>query len=274
MTDAPPVAPAADPAAPPAADPAAPPAAVTPRDWMGSLPDDLKSDATLSRFEDVPSLAKSYVELRKGMGNRLAIPAADAGDDAWGPVWNQLGRPDSADGYKFGETVDADAAKAFAPVAHKLGLNQTQAEALAQYDVERMTGAIAEINKASKADLDTLKTELGADYEPKLAAANAAFKAVFGDDAAGIADEMDGRVGSRKFIEGMMTLAAKIGEPPRVDGTGGTGGGVADAEAEGKLKTLQKDAGWREKLNAGDAATVAERQRLLEAAQRHAASGG
>ena len=48
--------------------------------WQAAmLPDDLKTDQTLSRFKDVGSLAKSYVELRKtvGDGDMVRVPKAE-----------------------------------------------------------------------------------------------------------------------------------------------------------------------------------------------------
>lgn len=250
-----------------------PEGAATPREWMTSLPDGLKADASLARFEDVPSLAKSYVELRSTMGNRLAVPAADAPPEEWGKVWDALGRPKEAAGYEFPDGVHAETAEMFRPIAHQLGLNPAQAKALAEFDMQRIEGFVTKANADSAADLQTLKDELGNDYEPKRLAAKAVVEKIFGEESADFLDELDDRVGSRKLVEGMMKLSDLVGETPRVDGDGGRVTGASDAEAEATLKGLQKDPAWREKLTNKDAATVAEHSRLLEAAQRHAAAG-
>ena len=59
--------------------------------------------------------------------------------------------PETVDGYKFdkpaalpeGVEWSDDAAKAFANKAHELGLTPQQAQALVQYDMDRLTGATA-----------------------------------------------------------------------------------------------------------------------------------
>jgi hypothetical protein len=272
MTDTPAAPAPATPAAEALATPAAPPT----REWMTGLPADLTGDATLSRYDSIEALARGHVETKKALGeagNRLAIPAADAPPEQWEAVFKAIGRPDDASGYKFPEGADAQTVEGFGPVAHQLGLSQKQAEGLAAYDMQRMTDAMTAIKTASEADLKTLKDELGSDYTAKEAVAQAAFQKLFGNEAGALADHLDGIVGSRALVEGFMKLGTMLGEHSRIDGEGEPITGVSDAEAEAKLQTLFKDKGWRDKLNAGDATTKAEHERLMAAARRHAAQG-
>jgi hypothetical protein len=47
-------------------------------DWREGLPDDLKSDPSIQKFENVEALGKSYIELQKTMGNSIRPPGPDA----------------------------------------------------------------------------------------------------------------------------------------------------------------------------------------------------
>ena len=72
-----------------------------PESWRETLPDDLRDDPILARFNDVPAMAKALVSAQKMVGaDKVAIPSA--GDaEAWGKVYDRLGRPESGDGYEL-----------------------------------------------------------------------------------------------------------------------------------------------------------------------------
>lgn len=252
-------------------------------EWHAGLPDDLKGDATLARYADVPSLAKAHIEAHKVAKSKIVLPGADAGDDAWSAFYAATGRPETADGYgDFGLPALADdaddAAKAardglvkqYQEALHPLGLNPRQASALVAADISRIEAAQEAFYKQGQTEVDALKKEMGVEYEPNRAAAQKVFTELFGDDAAALADELDTKVGSARLVKGMMALAKRVGEQDRVDGGGGGLGGGGEANAAEQLKTLQADKGWREKFNSGDAATVEQHSRLLRAAQAQA----
>lgn len=244
-------------------------------EWLGGLPDNLKADASLSRFADVPALASSYVDLRKTMGNRIAVPAADAPAEQWDPVFKALGRPDEPSAYEvpLPEGMDPATAEPFKQLAHKIGLTPGQVKALGEFDMQRMSDAESGFYAEGEQSLAEVKTELGDGYAQAEADAKAAFAKLFGADAA-TADALDRLVGSGPLVKAFANAAKLIGETGRIDGDGDGGMGTSDATAEADLKALNKDAAWREKLNNGDAATVAQHKNLLAAAQRHALSGG
>ena len=52
------------------------------KSWKDSLPAELKDSPALKDFNDVPSLAKSFVETKSMLGNSMRIPSADAGPEA------------------------------------------------------------------------------------------------------------------------------------------------------------------------------------------------
>lgn len=251
-------------------------------EWMTGLPDDLKADATLARYADVPSLAKAHVEAHKVAKSKLLVPAADAAPEAWAPVWSALGLPEKADGYgDFGlDPLPADATDAqkqgrdaalgaYREALHKIGVPPKLAGEIVKADMTRIAEAERAYYAKGEEEIGALKKEMGAEYEPKRQAARNAFVRIFGEDAAPLADELETKVGSARLVKGMMKLAELTGEHSRVEGEGGKGFGAV-ADPEGRLRELNKDSGWRAKLIAGDAAVVAEQKNLLAAAQAKA----
>ncbi|WP_414902467.1 hypothetical protein ACMT1E_04355 [Sphingomonas flavalba] len=241
-------------------------------EWLGALPDDLRGDATLSRYKSVEELGRAHIEAHKVAKSKLTVPAANAAPEAWGAVFDALGRPADAAGYGLtpGEGQSPEALGEFAGLAHKLGLLPAQAKALAEYDAQRLAAAKNAFMEAGNKEIETLKTQMGVEYPAKLAAAKALF-AKAGFDGAD-AEELDLKLGSGKLVSGFMKLAELVGEHGRVDGADDFVMTASDANAEQQLTTLQKDKNWREKLAAGDATVVAQRARLLEAAKRQALS--
>lgn len=250
--------------------------------WRDGLPDDIKADATLSRYADVEALARGHLETKKLVGSKLSLPAADAAPEAWGEFWNAIGRPAEAADYDIKTVelpVDAsaddraalvEATKPFKELAHKLGLTASQATALSEFDLARNADFFAK----GQAEVDALQAELGNDYAPKLAAAQAAAKQIFpGEVGEKLSIELDRKVGSGELLKGFMRLAEIMGEHDLIETNNVEGfGAVADAQA--KITELQGDATWRAKLNSGDAATKAQYDRLLRLAARQAQQRG
>jgi hypothetical protein len=253
-------------------------------EWMGTLPDDLKGDATLSRYADVSALAKAHIEAHKVAKSKVVIPGEGATDEDWGKFYNAIGRPETADGYTDIPSVELPvdatdeeraardgALKPYRELAHRIGLTPAQAKELAQFDLDRSAAALTRSNE----EVAELETKLGKDYEPKRAAAQQIFTQLFGEgmDAALLANEFDKAIGnSARFLKGMMRLAEVAGEHKIIDSDKVEGfGDVKDAS--GKLDELMADAEWRKRFNANDPATVRQHRNLLETAQRQAMRG-
>ena len=71
-----------------------------------SMPEGLRDEPSLQTFDSVDKLAKSYVNAVKMIGgnpdNLISIPQEG---ESWDSFYNQLGRPEQANGYDFGEDV-------------------------------------------------------------------------------------------------------------------------------------------------------------------------
>jgi hypothetical protein len=109
--------------------------------WRESLPQDLQTHPTIGKFQDVGSLAKSYIELQKQGGNipENYVPVPEEGwtENDWTNFYNKVGRPEKPDGYEFqkpelpqGLDYDPNMDNWFKDTAHKLGLTKAQAAKL------------------------------------------------------------------------------------------------------------------------------------------------
>lgn len=60
-------------------------------DWLNNLSNDMKNHKSLVKFKNIDGLAKSYLELEKGLEKRIALPNDDANDEEWQKVYKKLG---------------------------------------------------------------------------------------------------------------------------------------------------------------------------------------
>jgi len=165
------------------------------QDWRESLPDDLKTDASLADVPDVATLAKRFVDTKAMVGGSFRVPSEDAGKEDWtkfhqslmdkvpslmfkpdtsdvdamGKVYDQLGRPEKPEVYEVpkiddqGIELDMSLAEDFKTIAHKHGLNQ------------RHIAKSLEVRAGVDADVKALVTDWGVAYDKniKLAVAGA-----------------------------------------------------------------------------------------------------
>lgn len=166
-----------------------------PADWRAALPEDIRGEATLGKFSDLGSFAKSYVNLERMLGNEK-VPKPKTDFDPGNPEWQMFldaaGRPKSADEYKFAEaqmpdglTYDGKLEGAFKSVFHTAGLNGKQAQmlrdAFVAYQVENYQAGMTEIENDANARREAMKRELGSGYDGWAKAADVAQKEFVSD---------------------------------------------------------------------------------------------
>lgn len=242
-------------------------------EWMASLPDELKGDATLSRYQSLEELARGHVEARKVASSRIILPGGD--DEAGWTKFGEALRPADPSEYAIGlpEGVDpagpaAKFADAFRAKAHEIGLPPRWAKALADWNNEFVAADIAERNKASEAELSAFKAATP-EYGAKLAAAQGLFRSLGLDEA--VVTELDVRLGTGNLMKLAFGLAEKFGEPARVD-PDGKGGGLGGADASNAKDQIKEfDQVNRDKIRENDPDTMRARRRLLDAANAQAA---
>jgi len=157
------------------------------KSWKEAIPEDLRNDPNISKFTELEALAKSYINATRMIGqDKVAVPNNNSTDDQWNEVYDKLGRPESPDKYKLeanSEVVpfDENAIKSFADNAHKLGLNNKQAQGILEFYKEAMEGSVQQ----SRVDTETaqanteaqLRKEWGRAFDDNIKRAGAVAKA-------------------------------------------------------------------------------------------------
>ena len=183
------------------------------QDWRDTLPEELRNDPTLQNYKDVESLAKTVVHQQKMIGSRIPLPK---NDEEKAELYNKLGRPTDPTKYDlsipdshkqhFNETAVGE----FKNVAHKIGLNNDQVNALLQYQVNQIdnTGQLqeAQMNVQREEAEQTLKQEWGYDYDKNLRSAMRAID-VYGDE--GLKEVLNGPAGNDPA---MIKFFARLGQ--------------------------------------------------------------
>jgi len=196
-------------------------------EFVNSLPEDVRTaDAlpSLSKFKDVGSLAKSYLEAEKMISRKgVIVPTERSTPDEWNNYYKALGRPDSIDGYELkkpdslpeGMTYNEERTKQFAELAHKIGLSKTAVQEIAKWWDE---GQRAEFEKLGKDANDYLtkstaemKKEWGKDYDANLKKADSVIVPIFGEDFQKMLIDT-GLNNHPAMVKGMFKISQALGE--------------------------------------------------------------
>ena len=160
---------------------------------INTLPEELRKEPSLAAIKDVHALAKGYVNAQKMIGaKRIALPAADAGDQAWNDFYAAIGRPEAPDKYEMPkvevhESLKPDEKKMteVKGLFHKLGLTPKQASGIMEYYMKSsdavVRGQLSQTEQQSQAATAELKQEWGDKFDANLDVAKAVIKK-FGDE--------------------------------------------------------------------------------------------
>ena len=217
-------------------------------DWKGSLGDSGAAFLPLVQTKGWKSPAdalQSYQELESTLGrDKVVVPGANAKPEDWDKVYAKLGRPEKPDGYGLKPLegmpeglYDQKSAAWFASVAHKAGLNPSQARLLhdefAKLQVEGHNAKINAVRQAGEQGEAALRSEWGPDYDVRVQTAQRAAKAI-GIDAPTL-DKIETALGYAGLMKFFAGVGAKMGEDVAV----GRGGGAANpATQEGAMAEI------------------------------------
>ena len=201
-------------------------------DWKASLSEAIRSDKSLENIKDIEGLAKSYVHAQKMVGaDKIPVPNKYATDKDWDAVYEKLGRPKSADGYKFDlpqdKKVDEASLKEFSTQAHKLGLLPGQAQGMVKFYNEMTAKSLQDADSkalaAREASEKALKQEFGQAYDQKVTQAATLAKSVGATDILNRNLEDGTKLGDHPdMIKVFAQLASKMGEDSIVQASGPT----------------------------------------------------
>jgi len=144
----------------------------TDTNWREALSETIREDASLTKFEDIESLAKSYINAQNLIGrDKIPMPQSDA---EYREVYQRLGMPEGVEGYEFSDVEFPDDIKKpdgakLAEIAHALGLNNTQADGINKWYFEDIlnlaTGAQSAKKEKAESALNQAKKEWGDGYK-------------------------------------------------------------------------------------------------------------
>ena len=206
---------------------AAEPAAVQPelKAWGAQLSKELKENKdavkALAKFEDISSLASSYIELEKKLGSMHTLPGEKATKEELDAFYKKLGKPDAADKYGFKQEWDAE--KRFAEAAYEANLSDAQAKSLYAFFHkigEDQQAQLAEAVKKQAEESDAaLKKEFGNKVSEKMEQYTKGLKA-FGSDSIFSQLEKTGLAYHPDFVKMFIKIGEALGESRTVLGDG------------------------------------------------------
>ena len=242
-------------------------------DWKVSLSDDVKADKSLENIKDINALAKSYIHAQKMVGSdKIPVPNKYATEDDWNAVYEKLGRPKTADGYKFDlpqdKQVDEVSLKEFSSQAHKLGLLPSQAQGMVKFYNEITAKSLQDADSKALTARETstkeLKQEWGQAFDQKVSQAATLAKSVGATELldTNLADGT--KLGDHPvMIKAFAELANKMGEDSIVQASGPTY--LTPNQIEKQIGELtQTDSAYWDKHHPNHQAAVSEVLALRE----------
>ena len=159
------------------------------KSWKETISEEFRKDPNSAKFTEIDALAKSYINATRMIGSdKVIVPNQNSNEDHWNEVYDKLGRPQSPDKYKFEIKSDVvpfeeTSIKQFAENAHKLGLNNKQAQGILEF----YKNNVEQSAKQSQIDIETsqaqsqqqLRQEWGRAYDEKLTKAKSIAQANF-----------------------------------------------------------------------------------------------
>ena len=277
----------------------APEAAPAPvqEDFRAGISEEYREHPSLKDFKDIDGLAKSYISGQSLIGSSIRVPGEDASNEARSDFYeslskvpgvaklpesgnqkeidefyNKLGRPEEATGYELDGLETAagpELTTEFKTLAHSLGLNQTQAKALVDFEMSRApTQEQMELQAQEAKDLaaTALKKEWGADFDNRLSGANHVWKQYEGQYPDAMA-ELKASAGNNPALAVMMAeLGKSFNESGTLIAEHKIQYGTSPLEATNKINEKKADRGFMEAYtrasDPGHAAAVAEMSRL------------
>ena len=193
------------------------------KSWKEAISEEFRNDPNIEKFTEIDALAKSYINATRMIGqDKVAVPNENSTDDQWSEIYNKLGRPESADKYKFEVksdvvSLDEGAIKQFAENAHQLGLNNKQAQGILEFYKNSMEGSAQQSkidNETAQANAEQeLRKEWGSNYENNIKKAGSIAKANMNPEVLDMELKDGTRLGDHPaIIKGFANIANLMSE--------------------------------------------------------------
>ena len=191
--------------------------------WKESISETYRNDPNIQKFTEIDALAKSYINATRMIGqDKVVIPTNNSTEDQWNEVYDKLGRPESAEKYKLEAKsevvpIEETAVKQFAENAHKLGLNNKQAQGILEF----YKNSMEQTAKQTQIDAETaqaqaqqvLRQEWGKSYDANIQKAASLAKANMKAEVLDLPMKDGSRLGDNPdIIKGFAKIADMLSE--------------------------------------------------------------
>ncbi len=228
-------------------------------EWARDYQEETRTWIAAKGIKDPEALAKSYRELESKFGadraERTLVLPENGDAEAWGSVYNALGRPESPDGYELvtAEGADPEFTKGIGEALFNAGVSVDNAKALAS-KVEELAKAAQDYDnqqweKTSANELDQWKREQGVNVTKSIEAANSA--AMQFDLSQDDISNIERAIGTGRT----MTLLQKIGEGLGEDTLPKEASRAKLSDVQGEIDRMKADPDIRRKIRENDYAT-------------------
>jgi hypothetical protein len=157
--------------------------------FISSLSEDLRGEQSLKDFKDVNGLAKSYVNVNKMLGSRIAIPGENSTPEELNGFYAKLGRPESHDKYSVDPEDKSELTNKFKETAFKAGLSDKQAKEIYSMLSEEAKN-IQKANEENDKNLEAqFNKEFGANIESVKSNVNKILSEYANDEIIGLLDQ-------------------------------------------------------------------------------------
>lgn len=195
----------------------------TSKNWKEIISEEYRKNPNIEKFTEIDALAKSYINAVSMIGSdKIPVPSNNSTEEQWNEIYSKLGRPESPDKYKLDvksdvAPIEQTAVKQFAENAHKLGLNNKQAQGILEFYKNNME----QTARQSQIDMETaqasaeaeLRKEWGSNYETNINKAAAIAKANMNPAILDMQMRDGTRLGDNpEIIKGFAKIASLISE--------------------------------------------------------------
>ena len=187
-------------------------------EWLGSLPDELKANPTLTRYADLESFARGHLET-KAAASAPKLPTADSAIDNFEAFHGA--RPADMAAYEISvpEGFKGDFADGFRKLAHDIGLHPSQVAKIVAFNNEFHGGELTASQQQAATEVAQFKGAIeaaGGDYQGQLNQVSAMLEKHGLGDADATMKALQGietQLGAGDTLKLLFSLASGFGEP-------------------------------------------------------------
>lgn len=212
------------------------------------MPEDLRGNATLSKYSDLNTLAKAHIELQGFVGKKGVFPPGEKHTpEQWKEFAKSIGQPEF-DKFEIktpeGKTVNAKVVEGYKKLAHDAGLMPHQAQGLLDWYIGQEGAQIEERKVAAlteqKTQHENLRKEWGQGYDKEIAKAKLAVKELGGEEFQKYLDS-SGLSADATLVRFLAKAGGLMGED-KLRGEGGGGNfGQTPAEIQSDINRVLGD---------------------------------